>query len=322
MPPKSTWAWTEAYTALQGKPDTLHGDYAGAIQAVDAYMTQRLGDVNALPFPSGKTLSTRVLHKGGDWGYVEEKIRGEKISDKFAFCPVDSEETEAWKNFLETGKLQVPSVDAEPQSYVAGDFWLDKLENIAEKSWFSLLHLGVVRYAKGDVAGAKKAWEESLQMQPSAWAYRNISMLYKSELGDMAKARELILKAFELKKDNPTLCKEVAMQLTADGGDTLWLQIYETLADELKALGRMRLYKAIALINLDRLEEAAQIINENFVLNDIKEGELSVSYYWFRLYRGLYAKENGLAYDEQDKALAQAADAKYPLPKKLDFRMH
>ena len=322
MPPKSTWAWTEAYTALQGKPEILHGDYAGAIQAVDTYMTRRLGDVNALPFPTGKTLSARVLHKGGDWGYVEEKIRGEKLSDKFAFCPVDSEETEIWKNFLETGKLNVPSVDAEPQSYVTGDFWLDKLENIAEKSWFSFLHLGVVRYAKGDVAGAQNAWEESLQLKPSAWAYRNISMLYKSELGDMAKARELILKAFELKKNNPTLCKEVAMQLTADGGDALWLEIYETLADELKALGRMRLYKAIALINLNRLEEAAQIINENFVLNDIKEGELSVSYYWFRLYRGLYAKENGLTYNEQDKELAKAADAKYPLPKKLDFRMH
>ena len=112
------------------------------------------------------------------------------------------------------------------------------------------------------------------------------------------------------------------MQLTTDGGDTLWLDIYETLPKELKDLGRLRLYKAIALINLDRLEEAAEIINKDFVLSDIKEGELSVSYYWFRLYRGLYAKEKGLKYDEQDTALAQAADAKYPLPKKLDFRMH
>ena len=112
------------------------------------------------------------------------------------------------------------------------------------------------------------------------------------------------------------------MQLTADGGDEMWLEIYESLTEELKALGRLRLYKAIALIDLDRLEEAAQIINKDFVLSDIKEGELSVSYYWFQLYRGLYAEENGLVYDAQDKALAQAADAKYPLPKKLDFRMH
>ena len=322
MPPKTTWAWTEAYTALQGDPKVLHGDYTGAIQAVDSYMTDRLGDANALPFPTGKVISSRVLHEGSDWGYVEEQIRGERISDSFRFVPVNNAETNLWKTLLETGELPVPSVDAEPQSYITGDFWLKKLENLTQQSWFSLLHIGVIKYATKDIAGAQKAWEDSLSMEPSPWAYRNLSMLYKSELGDMTKAREYILKAFSMKQSNPTLCKEVAMQLTADGSDALWLEIYDALSVELKELGRLRLYKAIALINLDRLEEAAQIINGDFLLSDIKEGELSVSHYWFRLYRGLYAKENGLVYDEQDKALAQAADAKYPLPKKLDFRMH
>ena len=322
MPPKTTWAWTEAYTALQGDPEILHGDYTEAVKAVDSYLENRLGDVNALPFPTGRALSSQVLHSGSDWGFVEEQIRKETISDQFAFAPVDSAETEIWKTFLKTGDLPVPPVDAEPQSYVTGDFWLNKLENLTEQSWFSLLHIGVIQYAKGNVAEAQKAWEESLAKAESPWACRNLSMLYKSEWKDMAKAREYILKAFRLKGDDPTLCKEVAMQLTADGGDAMWLDIYASLPNALQDLGRLRLYKAIALINLDRLEEAAEIINPDFVLSDIKEGELSVSHYWFRLYRGLYAKENGLAYDGQDKALAEAADAKYPLPKKLDFRMH
>jgi len=114
----------------------------------------------------------------------------------------------------------------------------------------------------------------------------------------------------------------VAMQLISDGGEALWLEIYGSLTKELQELGRLRLYKAIALIHLDRLEEATEILNPDFVLSDVKEGELSVSHYWFRLYRGLYAKETGRAYDPQDGALAAAADAKYPLPGKLDFRMH
>ena len=322
MQPNTVWEWTEAYTAMQGAPDVLHGDYEKAVQAVDRYMTHRLGDPDQLHFPTGKVLSTRVLHKGSDWGYIEEQVRGTKISDCLAFAPVESEETKIWKDFLATGKLTVPPVDAEPQSYVTGDFWLKKLEKLTEQSWYSLLHIGVILYAKGDLAGAQRAWEDSLAKAPSPWAYRNISMLYKNEYQDLEAARAYILKAFALKKDNPTLCKEVAMQLTADGGDRLWLDIYEKLPENLQQLGRLRLYKAIALINLDRLEEAAKIINGDFVLSDIKEGELSVSHYWFRLYRGLYAKENGLPYDPEDKALAQAADEKYPLPKKLDFRMH
>lgn len=321
MPAGATWEWTEAYTAMQGDPRVLHGDYAGAVEAVDRYMIARLGDPEQLTFPVGKGAS-RVLHTGSDWGYIEEIARGAKISDRFTFGPVESEETELWKTLLKTGVLPVPPMDTEPKSYVTGDFWLKKLEQLPAQSWFSLLHIGVIKYAGGDVAGAQTAWEASIAKMPSPWAYRNLSVLCKNEYGDLAGSREYILKAFALKQDNPTLCKEIAMQLTADGGDEKWLAIYETLSDQLKALGRLRLYKAIALINLERLEEAAQIINSSFVLNDIKEGELSVSYYWFRLYRGLYAREIGRVYDPEDKALAAAADEKYPLPQKLDFRMH
>ena len=108
----------------------------------------------------------------------------------------------------------------------------------------------------------------------------------------------------------------------ADGGDALWLEIYDGLPAQLQAVGRLRMYKAVAHIHLDQLEEAAKILNSDFVLSDIKEGELSVSQCWFQLYRRIYAKENGIPYDEKAAALAAAADAKYPLPKKLDFRMH
>ncbi|MDD7662547.1 MAG: hypothetical protein PUJ39_07140, partial [Eubacteriales bacterium] len=69
-------------------------------------------------------------------------------------------------------------------------------------------------------------------------------------------------------------------------------------------------------------EEAAAILNVDFVMPDVKEGELSVSYLWFELYRRLYAKETGVPYDPADEKLIRAADEKYPLPKALDFRMH
>ena len=82
------------------------------------------------------------------------------------------------------------------------------------------------------------------------------------------------------------------------------------------------LYKAVALINLGRLKEATEIINPDFIMSDIKEGELSVSQLWFELYRRLYAEEKGVEYNPDDKQLIKEADEKYPLPKKLDFRMH
>ena len=120
----------------------------------------------------------------------------------------------------------------------------------------------------------------------------------------------------DIRTDCRALAVETAMQLTEDGSDEKWLELYDELSPELQAYGRLRLLRAVALLHLGRLEEAAEILNRAFVMPDVKEGELSVSYL------RLYAKEQGVPYDPEDEALLRAADEKYPLPKTLDFRMH
>jgi len=114
----------------------------------------------------------------------------------------------------------------------------------------------------------------------------------------------------------------VAAQLTSSGSDELWIKTYIALDSKMKDDGSLKVYYALAKLNLSRFDEAKKIINEDFVMSDIKEGELSVSHIWFELYRRIYAKENGITYDGNDKELINKADEKYPLPKSLDFRMH
>lgn len=323
MEGNSVWEWTEAYTSLNHSAEIMHGDYVNAVNEVEKYMIDRLGTPDKITFPSeDEVTETKIIYKGSDWGAVEERIRNEKISSHYTFPTYDDIETRQWKILLDTNTFPAPDVNDTPKSYVVGDFWLDKLKALPEQNWFSLLHIGVIEYANANLENAKKAWEESIAMTKSPWALRNLAMLYKNELGDLAKARKYLLEAFGLKKDCRALLGELAALLTTDGGDEMWLEIYTLLSDELKNTGRLRLYRAIALINLDRLEEAAEIINGDFVMSDIKEGELSVSFFWFELYRRLYAKENGIEYDPNNKELIKDADAKYPLPKKVDFRMH
>ena len=321
MPANTVWEWTEAYTALDA--NTAHGDYKNAAAEIEKYMIDRVGNPDNLTFPNQENATeSEIIYKGSGWGAVEELVRGEKVSSVCKF-PVNSDnETDEWTALVKANIFPEPDTSEEPVSYVVGKYWLEKLEALPQQSWYSLLHIGVVKYAESDVEGATKAWEKSVELNPSPWALRNLSMIYKNELGDIDTAREYILKAFELKKDCPALCNEVAAQLTTDGNDEKWLGIYETLCDEIKYLGRIRLYKAVALINLDRLKEATEIINPHFVMSDIKEGELSVSHLWFVLYRRLYAKEKGIAYNPDDAQLTKEADEKYPLPKRLDFRMH
>ena len=323
MPPNTTWEWREVYTALDCAPSKLYGDYALAVDTVSEYLRDRVGDTNAIPFPEDDTVTnTRVLCEGSDWGALEELSRGKRISKTLSFPQTNGEETAAWVRLLKQNTFPCPNPDLEPVSYVAGKAWIERLRALPEQSWYSLLHLGVALYAEGDCKAAEEAWQRSLSLRPSAWAYRNLAMLHKNEYGDCEKATELLEAAFAQKSGCRALCIEIAAHLTAIGEDAKWLGIYESLIPEIREWGRVRLFVAIAHIHLGAYEKAAAIINEDFVMPDIKEGELSVSAVWFDLYRRLYAKECGVPFDADNAELIAEADKKYPLPKSLDFRMH
>lgn len=323
MEGNSVCEWVEAYTALEIDSTIAHGDYQKATAEIEKYMLERVGNPDHLTFPNQQNATeSEIIYKGSNWGTVEELVRNEAISDICKFSDTEDSETAEWIALFKNGIFPEPDIADEPKSYVTGTYWLKKLEQLPVQTWYSLLHIGVIKYADGDTEGAKKAWEQSVQLTPSSWALRNLSMIYKNELGDIKTAREYILKAFELKKDNPALCTEVAAQLTTDGGDDIWLTLYDTLSEHIKQLGRIRLYRAAALIHLGKLKEATEIVNPDFVMSDIKEGEISISNLWFTLYRRIYAEEKGIPYNPDDEQLNKEADRNYPLPKKLDYRMH
>ena len=86
----------------------------------------------------------------------------------------------------------------------------------------------------------------------------------------------------------------------------------------MKEDGRLKLYKAVALIETGKYEEATKIVNPDFILCDIKEGEVSISRIWTRLYKELIRKEEGI---RDEKELEALCGFRYPLPVHLDFRM-
>ncbi len=323
MDEETTWEWIEAYTTLDRSKDIMHGDYKKAQEDIDNYISEKIGNIDNMCFPSDdEVISTEIIYEGSGWGYAEELIRGEKISDTLKFNDTYDEETSLWINLIKNNEFMAPDIKEPPKSYVTGEKWLLRLKGVKDVNWYNLLCQGVIRYAMGDVDGAKSDFESSLKKTANPWALRNLSMIYRNELNDNEKGLEYILKAYELLSDNLSLLKEVAMQLTSEGYDEKWIEIYDGLNDNIKSHGRLKLYKAIALINLEKYNQATKILNKDFVMSDIKEGELSVSYYWFELYRRIYAIETGVEYDKENLELKKAADLKYPLPKELDYRMH
>lgn len=329
------WQWVEAYGAVNCDAEAVHSkDWNTAKNAVREafcgeleaeYIENKLSKV----FKDEKEASSvEKIYNGSGWGALENIIRkksGKKPASLFCEYPESSidDEQKLWIYLLENGEFPEVSPEDEPISYVSAKFWRDVLEKAAEKGgkqqWYALMQLGVHYYIYGETEKSKVAFERSLAACESSWSFRNLALIHKNEYGDINKAIEYITKAVEINKDCRGILIDCAKIYTDNSLDKKWIELYDSLSDELKADGRMRLFKAIAYINLGLIDEALEIVNENFLMCDIQEGEVSISHIWRKLYGRKIMKETGITDETEIKELTAK---KYPLPRCLDFRMH
>ncbi|MBQ8685373.1 MAG: DUF5107 domain-containing protein [Clostridia bacterium] len=331
MPPKAVWEWTEGYTAIDGTNENYYGAWERAIAEVEKTLDEKIAGGSVAPerlMDIPMKNAGELVHTASGWGALENKMRAaqrqESISNYNVYPQVEDEQTAAFEQLLEKGYLPCPAVEKEPISYVVDEFWKEKLQESAKsergRHWYTYLQLGVVEYALGDLEAAKVAWEQSAALTPNVWAWRNLAALYRNEWKDNEKALFYQEKVYARKEafESLSLVKEYAAWLTSMGLDRKWIEAYAKLDKEMQANGRLRVYLAMALLHVGKAEEAAKIITPDFVLNDVKEGELALSKLWKDIYTDIVAKQTGLT----GKALDAEVEKLYPLPYSLDFRMH
>jgi len=331
MKKQSRIEFVEAYASLVGDKEKLHSnDYFEAVKEVDRILLSYTDGQtpedklrNIFPDIDNSTV-VEVYTQGSGWGYVENLIRAKqnkapvsKIFNGFRGDAISSK----WENLISKGYLPEISPDEVPNGYVVGKDYIKALEDAianGQDNFATHLYLGVALYEKEDVKGALKEWLKSLDLTPNAWAYRNVAAYYGQVKGDYEKAKEYMLKAYALQPDNVSLAIACGKLLVTGGYHKEWLKIYDGMKDTLKNTGRLRLLLAKSLIALEMFDQALTIVNADFEMADIKEGELSISALWFDLYSKIIMKKEGLT---KEQALEQVK-SRYPLPYSLDFRMH
>lgn len=327
------WQWVEAYGAVDCGPNVHSKDWKVAQQAVkDAFCGELEAEAieQSLKglFNVSDQSEIKRLCDGSGWGALENIMRKrDNTAPASRLCNYYesslSDEQELWLQLINSGTFPAVSPDAEPTSYVRAMNFRPLLETAAKTQgdgqWYALLQLGIHYYIYGDNDSAKDAWLKSVSVCESSWALRNLSLLYKNEYSDMPTAIEYMKKAISLNKSCRAILVDCAKLYTDNGLDTEWLNVYDTLSDELRENGRLRLFKAIAHLNLGELCEAEKIVNTDFVMYDIQEGEVSISHIWRRLYKEIMRKDTGITDEEE---LIRLTAEKYPLPRNLDFRMH
>lgn len=331
MPAHSKWEWVEGYTSLDGTDEKLYGDWEQAQKAVFSQYEKKVDNGTALHFDKLDSIKAsndglRVFD-GKGWGAVEnalrEKVGKAPICKEIQFPKIVNDETEDWYFLIEKGYLPYQDPQTAPKSYVVGEDWEKLLKQSLStekgKHWYSYNQLGVALYAQGDIEGAKAAWQKSIDCEANLWAERNLGMLAINEEKNTREGLRHLQRAYDF-GGKQWLCflREYAGKLVAHGQDDKWIEIYRSLTKEFQKDSRLQVYLAFALFHVGELESAKKILTPDFVLSDVKEGELSLSKLWMDLHIAIIAKDDRISLEEASKLVNE----RYPLPYELDFRMH
>jgi tetratricopeptide (TPR) repeat protein len=335
LPPKTDWEWLEAYGAIDGaNPKVVHGqDWNAAWQE-----TQRVVNNNVTQEQIEQLLTaTRAmaqrppkefLQKASGWGALENRRRAKAgqspcapPSTPFPDDTMGPEQT-PWLELLMKGALPETAPGVAPVSWMIQDEWREMLETSVQAGksdhWLAWLHLGIM-YLGGqwDFGKARSAWEKSIAHKPNAWAYRMLAALATHEKKP-ADAAAIYPKAVALAPDNQRLVIECGKSLVEAGHARQWLQIVDGLPASVRGHGHVKVYEALAAVEVDDLDRAGRVLHEPFELVEVREGETTSVQAWFSYQEKRIAKAEGIAIDE---ALKERVRKECPPPAHLDFRL-
>lgn len=333
MPAGAQWSWLEGYGLLETDPGiTQGGDWAKAQESVEKQLEALLPyDLFKAEYERSQSWLNNppqeILSRGSGWGALEcrrREIEHESLLSSQALLFDDeslTDEQSAWLHLLETGQFPDISADAMPQSYIVSSVWREKLEAFvahhSDANWMAWLQLGVMRFADGNKEGARQAWQQSLSQNHSVWALRNLAMLEQQE-GHLNGAADKYLEAHRMKPELWPLTVETANALLAANRPQEWLNLLPDLPDDQRQRGRTKLLEAWAALDLNDFERVQQLLDEAFIVEDLREGERSLSQLWIDYHsKRISISENRPVDDD----LREMVLRDYPIPQAFNFRM-
>lgn len=318
MKKNSELSFIEGFTSISLSSEDTNADFYAASEKAGEIARKRINSIDENVFDISK--EDDFTYMGSGWGALQNHISEKKIS-KYCRFP-DSSITDEQKDWFElsNGKpLSCAGKESQIPSYVVGEYWEKAIESTLEGNWYEYLQLGIVKYASGDYESSRNCFEKSIQCHPNAWAYRNLAQIKGNIQGDLQAAALDMEKAADLLPDYVPLLIETCLSLMRCDEYGRWVDRYNKSPDVIKNHGRIRMLTGACYVRMDDTEKAKEFINDSTVVNDIMEGEYSLSEIWYELYARVLAKERGVKPESLEK---EEVFKHYPIPYALDFRMH
>ena len=334
MPPQTDWTWLEGYGLMEADAGAVHAsDWSVARTEVEQRLEQlvpraQLDETLAAAEASSARPPLEIMQVGGGWGALEAARRDGAGEGGFHGSGVDfiadslTEAQTPWMWLLLEGELPPSDAADEPVSYLVQSQWRELLQASLDEGrsahWSAWYHLGLMRYAAAGYIEARAAWQRSLACEETIWAHRCLARLADEE-GNVAEAVGHYARACQLRRDVLPLLIEAGAYLVDHEQESLWLELVGDLPQDMRAAGRVRLLEARACLATEDLRRVEAILNDtSLAIDDLREGERSLSHLWFEMQEKRLSKAEGIAITE---ALKQRVQRECPVPAHLDFRM-
>ncbi|MGN1053468.1 MAG: tetratricopeptide repeat protein, partial [Candidatus Scatosoma sp.] len=315
MPPHTVWEWLETYGALQVDAKNLQKEWSVARRETEEKIAQKLSGVDlenllrqTLPMAKGR--ATEVLYRGDGWGALELKEKGlgagGLMCEHLDFGETDEEQA-AWVNLLKNGSLGVHSPDSVPVSYCLGENWRRRIEAALQEkdrdNWYAFYQAGVLALATNRWDEAESLLKKSFEIEANVWAEYALAILYR-KTGAHDKEITFMLSAFERRKNDVFLAKEVFYSLYTAERSEETISLYENADEKIRENKRCILYYAFALARTGDINKAEKLLykDEPLIIPDMRECETSTVDLW-----NLITERKGMPHAEP--------------PKEIDFRM-
>jgi len=169
-----------------------------------------------------------------------------------------------------------------------------------------------------DVEGARASWQASLELNPSAWAWRNLSVLTQLQ-GNASETLDALSRAWELDSISGwhtlALAQEYLKALCNAKYFAQAQAVYNALSPALQSNDRIQILSGRIALELGDLELVEQVMQREYAI--VREGETELTDIWFEMwYRRLQAQANP-PLDEEAKAQIRKL---HPPPAHIDFR--
>lgn len=318
MPPNTAWEWLECYGAIKTDGSKIHGEWSAAAKETEkclealipeAELERLLADTKSAALTPAKEL----ICSGSGWGSLERRLREKQ--NRRPLCPhLDfgalGKEQEPWLRLLESGVFPEDNNAALPVSWMLQKEWTALLQ-AAEESYGKYIQLAAVYFAENRLKDAEEMCNKALNISRGPAALYIMSQIKRLN-GDTDAFALLADEVRVLLPEDISVTRMAFSALLENKSHSRIISAYEALPEKLRSDGRTAMLYCYALMYTGELEKAEEALNRNggIVVDDIREGEISITDLYLKLYEAK-AKRDNKPFDKE----------KVSVPKKFDFRM-